>query len=64
MRKESEIGKRLFTINTWEQFQVEFKKTFFPNNVIYEAKYKFRELKQMDSIRAYVRELTILTSHS
>ena len=32
-----------------------------PNNVIYEAKRKFRELKQKGSIRAYVREFTSLT---
>ena len=31
------------------------------NNVIYEAKRKFRELKQKGSIRAYVREFTSLT---
>ena len=45
-----EIGKRHCTINTWEQFQAEFKKVFFPNNVINEAKFKFRELKQKGSI--------------
>ena len=32
-----------------------------PNNVIYEAKRKFRELKQKRSIHAYVREFTSLT---
>ena len=31
--KEFEIGKGRCTINTWEQFQEEFKKTFFSNNV-------------------------------
>ena len=31
-----------------------------PNNVIYEAKRTFRELKQKWSIRAYVREFTSL----
>ena len=60
-RKESEIGKGRCTINTWEQFQEEFKKTFFPNNVIYKAKHKFRELKQTGSIRAYVQEFITLT---
>ena len=33
--KESEIGKGRCTINTWEKFQEEFKRAFFPNNVIY-----------------------------
>ena len=32
-----------------------------PKNVIYEAKRKFRELKQNWSIHAYVREFTSLT---
>ena len=33
---------------------------FLPNNVIYEAKRMFRELKQKGSIRTYVREFTSL----
>ena len=37
------------------------QKEFFPNNIIYEAKLKFRELKQKGSIRTYVREFTTLT---
>lgn len=41
-RKESEIRKGLFTVDTWEQFQMEFKMTFFPNYVIYEAKASLR----------------------
>ena len=39
----------------------EFKKAFFPNNVVYEVKRKFRELKQTGSIRSYVKEFTTLT---
>lgn len=58
--KESEIGKGSCTINTWEQFHKQFKKTFSPNNVIYKAKRKFKELKQMRSIRAHVQEFTTL----
>ncbi|KAH0715262.1 hypothetical protein KY284_008167 [Solanum tuberosum] len=60
-RKEAEIGKGTCTINTWEQFREEFKKDFFPNIVIYEAKHTFRELKQTGNIRAYVQEFTTLT---
>ena len=37
------------------------KEGLLPNNIIYEAKHKFRELKQKGSIRAYVREFTSLT---
>ncbi|KAK4734083.1 hypothetical protein R3W88_008344 [Solanum pinnatisectum] len=59
--KEAEIGKGTCTINMWEQFCEEFKKAFFPNNVVYQVKRKFRELKQMGSIRAYVKEFTTLT---
>ena len=36
-------------------------KTFLSNNVIYEAKRKFRELKHTGSIRAHVQEFTTLT---
>ena len=60
-RKESDIKKGTCTMNTWERFCEEFKKVFFPNNVINEAKFKFRELKQNWSIHAYVREFTSLT---
>ncbi|XP_055835544.1 uncharacterized protein LOC129904040 [Solanum dulcamara] len=59
-RKESEIGNGRCTINIWEQFRDKFKKAF-PNNVIYEAKCRFRELKQTGSIRAYVKEFTTPT---
>ncbi|KAL3341327.1 hypothetical protein AABB24_025732 [Solanum stoloniferum] len=60
-RKKAEIGKGTCTMNTWEQFHEEFKKAFFPNNVIYEAKRKLREFKQTGSIRAYVQEFTTLS---
>lgn len=60
-RKEVEIGKGTRTINTWEQFREEFKKAFFPNNVVYEVKRKFRELRQTRSIWANVKEFTTLT---
>ena len=33
------------TIHNWGKFREEFKKDFFPNNVIYEANCKFRKLK-------------------
>lgn len=34
---------------------------FFSINIIYVTKQKFQELKQMESIRAYVKEFTTLT---
>ena len=60
-RKESDIGKWMCTINAWERFHEEFKESFFCNNVIYEVKRKFRELKDTGSINAYVQEFTTLT---
>ena len=58
-RKETDIKKGTCTLNTWEQFREEFKKAFFPNNVIYEAKRKFRELNQECSIRRGRRPLSL-----
>nr|XP_010320224.1 uncharacterized protein LOC104647157 [Solanum lycopersicum] len=60
-RKDAEIKRGTRTIDTWEQFLEEFKKAFFPNNVVYEMKHKLWELKQTRSIRAYVKEFTFLT---
>ncbi|XP_070029011.1 uncharacterized protein [Nicotiana sylvestris] len=45
-------------INT--AFKAEFKRQFFPNNVLYEARRKLRELKQTGSIRNYVKEFNTL----
>ena len=56
-----QIGKVTRTINTWEESSKEFKKSFFSNNVVYEVKRKLRELKQMGSIWAIVKEFTTLT---
>ena len=60
-RKEADIWKGTCTINTWKKFREEFKKAFFPNNVIYEAKRKFRELKHTGIIHAYLQDFTTLT---
>ncbi|XP_070011264.1 uncharacterized protein [Nicotiana sylvestris] len=54
------MDKGLCTISTWDQFKAEFKQQFFPNNVLYEARRKLRELKQRGSIRNYVKEFTTL----
>ena len=35
--KESDIRKGTCTINTWEKLCNEFKKVFFPNNIVYEV---------------------------
>lgn len=62
-REESEM-EGLCIIDTWEQFRTKFKKALFPNNVIYEPKHKFKELKRTGSIRACVKLFTNLTPQS
>ncbi|XP_070047528.1 uncharacterized protein [Nicotiana tomentosiformis] len=59
-RKMADVDKGICTISTWDQFKAEFKRQFFPNNVLYEARRKLRELKQTGSIRVYVKEFTTL----
>ncbi|XP_070004722.1 uncharacterized protein [Nicotiana sylvestris] len=59
-RKMADVDKGLGTISTWDQFKVELKRQFFPNNVLYETRRKLRELKQTGSIRKYVKEFTTL----
>ncbi|XP_070045983.1 uncharacterized protein [Nicotiana tomentosiformis] len=59
-RKMADVDKGLCTIRTWDQFKAEFKRQFFPNNVLYEVRRKLRELKQTRSIRVYVKEFTTL----
>ncbi|XP_070034590.1 uncharacterized protein [Nicotiana tomentosiformis] len=59
-RKMADVDKCLCTISTWDQFKAEFKRQFFPNNVLYEARRKLRELKQTGSMRVYVKEFTTL----
>lgn len=48
-------------INKWEQFPREFKKSLYSNNIVYEVKRMFWELKQTGIIRANVKEFTTLT---
>ncbi|XP_070050503.1 uncharacterized protein [Nicotiana tomentosiformis] len=59
-KKMTGVDKGLCTISMWDQFKAEFKRLFFPNNVLYEARSKLRELKQTRSIRVYVKEFTTL----
>nr|XP_004231658.1 uncharacterized protein LOC101251732 [Solanum lycopersicum] len=48
-------------IDDWEQFKIELKRQFYPQNVVHEARRRLRELKQTSSIRDYVKEFTKLT---
>ncbi|XP_012852904.1 PREDICTED: uncharacterized protein LOC105972488 [Erythranthe guttata] len=60
-RKHADIEKGICRIDTWEEFKRELKRHFYPENVVYEARRKLRELKQRSSIREYVKEFTTLT---
>ncbi|XP_012859014.1 PREDICTED: uncharacterized protein LOC105978142 [Erythranthe guttata] len=60
-RKHADIEKGICRIDTWEEFKRELKRHFYPENVVYEARRKLRELKQRSSICEYVKEFTTLT---
>lgn len=55
------MDKGLCTINTWEDFKKELKRQFYPENVVYEAWKKLRDLKHKTTISDYVRDFTSLT---
>ncbi|KAK8948956.1 hypothetical protein KSP39_PZI005193 [Platanthera zijinensis] len=59
-RKQGDIEKGLYRIDTWDEFKRELKRHFYPENVIYEAKKKLRELKHKGSIAEYVKEFTTI----
>ncbi|WZZ33691.1 hypothetical protein YC2023_017092 [Brassica napus] len=59
-RKHSEIEQGTCRIDTWDDFKKELKRQFYPENVIYEARKKLREIRQRGSIRDYVKEFTTL----
>ena len=44
-RKHSEIEQGTFRIDTWDDFKKELKRQFYPENVVYEARKKLRELR-------------------
>ncbi|XP_016165032.1 uncharacterized protein LOC107607616 [Arachis ipaensis] len=44
-RKSVDMEKGTYNIATWEDFKRELKRQFFPENVVYEARKKLRELK-------------------
>lgn len=59
-RKHSEIEQGTCRIDTWDDFKRELKRQFYPENVVYEARKKLRELRQRGSIRDYVKDFTTL----
>ncbi|KAE8663644.1 hypothetical protein F3Y22_tig00112925pilonHSYRG00094 [Hibiscus syriacus] len=59
-RKHTDIERGACRLDTWDEFKKELKKYFYPENVVYEARKKLRELKQRGIIRDYVKEFTTL----
>ncbi|XP_059663382.1 uncharacterized protein LOC132309045 [Cornus florida] len=60
-KKYGDIGKGTVSIDTWADFTREIKKHFYPENAEDEARGRLRRLKQVGSIRDYVKEFTNLT---
>ncbi|KZV35807.1 hypothetical protein F511_09508 [Dorcoceras hygrometricum] len=59
-RKHEDMEKGLCQVNTWAKFSKELKHHFYPENVVYEARKKLRELKHRTMIPDYVRDFTTL----
>ncbi|ESQ29743.1 hypothetical protein EUTSA_v10024067mg, partial [Eutrema salsugineum] len=60
-RKHADIERGAMQLDTWDEFKRELKRQFYPENVVYEAQKKLRELRQKGAIRDYVKEFTNLT---
>ncbi|KAI3471483.1 hypothetical protein Pfo_031268 [Paulownia fortunei] len=52
-RKHADIEQGSCRVDTWEDFKKELKRYFYPENIVYEARKKLRELKQRNTIREY-----------
>ncbi|KAL1224846.1 hypothetical protein V5N11_015624 [Cardamine amara subsp. amara] len=59
-RRHADIERGTCRMDTWEAFKKELKRQFYPENVVYEARRKLRELRQKGMIRDYVKEFTTL----
>lgn len=51
-----EVERGTCQVETWQQFKMELKKQFYPENVEYEARGRLRRLSHSKSIRDYVAE--------
>ncbi|KAE8729756.1 cytochrome P450 78A7-like [Hibiscus syriacus] len=58
--KHADIERGACRLDTWDEFNKELKKHFYPDNVVYEARKKLRELKQRGIMWDYVKEFTTL----
>ncbi|CAH9095580.1 unnamed protein product [Cuscuta europaea] len=59
-RRHADIERGVARIDTWDDFKKELKRHFYPENVVFEARKKLRELKQRGTIRDYVKDFTTL----
>jgi len=59
-RKHADIERGACRIDTWEDFKRELKRHFYPENVVYEARRRLRDLRQRGSMQDYVQEFTTL----
>ncbi|MBA0671583.1 hypothetical protein Goklo_024438, partial [Gossypium klotzschianum] len=59
-RKSTDEKRGRNTIGTWEEFQRELKKQFYPQFTEKEARAKLRRLTQQGTIREYVRAFSEL----
>ncbi|KAK4273516.1 hypothetical protein QN277_021899 [Acacia crassicarpa] len=60
-RKHADMERGLCKVETWDDFKRELKKQFYPENVVYMARKRLRELKHKTTIQDYVRDFTTLT---
>ena len=59
-RRQEDIRRGTCTIATFDEFKVELKKQFYPENAEEEARGRLRRLKQTGAIRDYVKDFTNL----
>ncbi|KAG7547901.1 Retrotransposon gag domain [Arabidopsis suecica] len=59
-RRYVEIERGDARIETWDEFKKDLKRQFYPENVVYQARKKLRELCQRGTIRDYVNDFTSL----
>ncbi|XP_020579422.1 uncharacterized protein LOC110024042 [Phalaenopsis equestris] len=59
-RRQGDVEKGMRTISTFDDFKKKLKRQFYPENAEDEARAQLRRLKQIGSIREYIKEFTSL----
>nr|GFA50864.1 hypothetical protein [Tanacetum cinerariifolium] len=62
-RRHGDIERGTATIDTWAGFVADFKKQFYPENAINEAKSRLRKLKQSGTMQEYKTSLNGMSAH-